>query len=88
VTRAGDGSAPTVDAGHGASPTSFTDADHRWVRQHAASSLAEIEKVTLRIVALRASCNLSQAAGRLEMAPVSLTRWIDRRTLRPVVAVP
>lgn len=72
----------------GAPPASFTGGDHTWVRQHAATSLAEIEKVTLRIVALRASRNLSHAAGRLEMAPVSLARWIDRRTLRPVLAVP
>lgn len=72
----------------GAPPASFTDGDHAWVRQYAATSLAEIEKVTLRIVALRASRNLSHAAGRLEMAPVSLARWIDRRMLRPVLAVP
>lgn len=72
----------------GAPPASFTGGDHAWVRQYAATSLAEIEKVTLRIVALRASRNLSHAAGRLETAPVSLARWIDRRMLRPVLAVP
>jgi hypothetical protein len=72
----------------GAPRASFTDRDHAWVRQHAAMSLAEIEKATLRIVALRTSRNLSQAGARLEMAPVSLARWIDRRSLRPVLAVP
>lgn len=54
--------------------------EHAWVREHA-SSLAEIEKATLRLVALRASRNLSHAAARLGMAPVSLSRWVGRRML-------
>jgi len=71
----------------GVAPGTITDGDHAWVRQHATSSLPEIEKVTLRIAALRASSNMSYAASRLGVAPVSLTRWIDRRNLRPVLAV-
>ncbi len=59
----------------------FQAADHDWVREHAASSLPEIEKATLRLVALRASRNLSQAATQLGMAPVSLSRWIGRRAM-------
>jgi hypothetical protein len=56
------------------------------VRKNAASSLPEIEKATLRLVALRHSRNLSQAAARLGMAPVSLSRWIGRREMpMPVV---
>lgn len=66
----------------GAPPGSFTEADHAWVRQHAATSLAEVDKATLRLVALRASRNVSAAAARLGMAPVSLSRWVDRRKLR------
>lgn len=61
--------------------SSFLLIDHAWVREHASSSLAEIEKATLRLVALRASRNLSHAAARLGMAPVSLSRWIGRREL-------
>lgn len=60
---------------------SFTADDHAWVRDHAAASLAEIEAATLRLVALYTSRNLSHAAARLGMAPVSLTRWLDRREL-------
>jgi hypothetical protein len=60
-------------------PSSFTESDHAWVRQHAATSLAEVDKATLRLVALRTSRNMSEAAARLEMAPVSLSRWIGRR---------
>jgi len=59
----------------------FPLVDRAWVRVHAASSLPEIEKATLRLVALRESRNLSNAAARLGMAPVSLSRWIGRRSL-------
>jgi hypothetical protein len=58
---------------------SFTADDHVWVRDHAAGSLAEIEAATLRLVALYTSRNLSHAAARLGMAPVSLSRWLGRR---------
>jgi hypothetical protein len=57
----------------------FLPADHAWVREHATSSLPAIEKATLRLVAIRGSRNVSNAAARLGMAPVSLTRWIERR---------
>ena len=61
-------------------PPGFVEADHAWVREHA-TTLPEIEKATLRLVALRASRNLTNAAARLGMAPVSLSRWIGRRKL-------
>jgi len=61
--------------------TSFLPADRDWVRVHSASSLPDIEKATLRLVAIRESRNLSAAAARLGMAPVSLSRWIGRRQL-------
>lgn len=63
----------------GAPATSFGPGDRRWVLAHATTSLAEIEKATLRRVALRSSRNLSRAAARLGMAPVSLSRWLTRR---------
>jgi hypothetical protein len=61
--------------------SSFTADDHAWVRGHAAASLAEIEAATLRLVALYTSRNMSHAAARLGMAPVSLIRWLGRREL-------
>jgi pSer/pThr/pTyr-binding forkhead associated (FHA) protein len=61
--------------------TSFLPADREWVRMHSASSMPDIETATLRLVAIRASRNLSGAAARLGMAPVSLSRWIGRRKL-------
>jgi ActR/RegA family two-component response regulator len=66
--------------------TSFRDRDPAWILAHAATSLSEIEKATLRLVALRASANMSNAAARLGMAPVSLSRWISRRSLGRVLA--
>jgi hypothetical protein len=67
-----------------APPSSFTVDDHAWVRDQAAASLVEIEKATLRLVAIRTSRNVSGAAARLGMAPVSLTRWIGRRLPPPM----
>lgn len=60
----------------------FTDVDRDWVLKYAATTLAEIEKATLRLVALRASRTLTDAAARLGMAPASLTLWISRRRKR------
>lgn len=65
----------------GAPDACFTDDDHAWVLEHSSLTLPEIEKATLRIVALRMSRSLSHAAERLGMAPVSLTRWLRRRKL-------
>jgi FHA domain len=57
----------------------FQAVDRAWVRQHAATSIPDIERATRRLVALRASRTLTDAAGRLGMANVSLSRWMGRR---------
>jgi hypothetical protein len=64
----------------------FTAGDRRWIIEHP-TSLAEIEKATMRVVALRMSRHLSEAAERLGMAPVSLWRWILRRKLPTFIPV-
>jgi hypothetical protein len=43
------------------------------------TSLAEFERGVLRLVAIRSAPNLSQAARRLGVALVSLSRWVGRR---------
>lgn len=63
----------------------FTDADHQWVRRCSGASIPEIAKGTLRVIALNKSGTLGVAARRLRMAPVSLTRWMERRELPPDV---
>jgi hypothetical protein len=61
----------------------FTAGDLRWVVECAGTSLPEIEKATLRVVALHMSANLSDAARLLGMAPVSLARWLGRHSRPP-----
>jgi hypothetical protein len=68
----------------GARDGCFTDDDRTWIIEHSPLTLPEIEKATLRLVAIRASRNMSGAAARLGMAPVSLSRWIGRRKLPPM----
>jgi len=70
----------------GAREAHFTEDDKAWVLEHSALTLEEIEKATLRLVALRMSRSLPRAAERLGMAPVSLSRWIGRRKLPPIAS--
>jgi len=59
-------------------------ADYLWVREHA-TTLPEIEKAALRLVAVRTSATHSEAADRLGMAEVSLSRWLGRRLPAPTL---
>jgi hypothetical protein len=59
----------------------FSKVDRDWVRSNSAASLPEIEKGTLRLVALRDAGNIARAAERLGMAHTSLGEWIGRRRL-------
>lgn len=59
--------------------TTLGSADRAWIVAHAATTLPEIEKTALRLVALRTSDSVSAAANVLGMAAVSLSRWIERR---------
>ena len=78
------GDALATLAAWNAPPGSFTNDDLQWVIEHAATSLPEIEKATLRVVALKVSSNnVTQAAGMLGMAPISLVRWLYRRSQPP-----
>lgn len=54
--------------------------DKAWVIKHS-TTVCDIEKAIHRIVAVRGARNLSSAAEQLGMAPVSLSRWLRRRTL-------
>jgi hypothetical protein len=67
----------------GAHKVRFTEADRQWILDHTPLSLSQIEKATLRLVAVRMSRNLSSAAQRLGMAPVSLSNWLGHRRKPP-----
>jgi hypothetical protein len=64
-----------------AAPASFTQADCEWVVQHEATSFAEIEIATLRIVACNDAGNPHRAAARLGLSHQALGKWLKRRGL-------
>jgi hypothetical protein len=70
----------------GAAPESFIDGDRSWIMRQEASSVCAVETATLRLIALRASASVSNAAARLGIAPVSLSRWIARREIPGLAA--
>jgi hypothetical protein len=60
----------------------LTAQDRAWLIATASSStFSDLEKSTVRMIALRSSDSLSQAAARLGMTAVSLSRWRARRRL-------
>lgn len=68
-------------AEYATNPEAFDSGDRDWVREHSSDTLPDIEKGTTRLVAINSSKNVTTAAARLCMAPVSLIRWIGRRKL-------
>lgn len=65
----------------GAGPADFPRGDRDWVMVHSAASLPEVEKGTLRLVAIRQAGSLAGAATRLGMSHVALSQWLGRRRL-------
>lgn len=64
--------------------TEIPAAERTWIHENC-SSLADVGKASRRVLALRlASGNLAAAAARLEMAPVSLRRWLRGRNPPPM----
>jgi hypothetical protein len=66
----------------------FLAVDSEWVSRMSARTLPDIEKGTLRMVAVRMSRNMEEAARILGMAPVSLSRWLARRSRDPKTGEP
>jgi hypothetical protein len=79
VPRLVEAYASDAIAALGAPAGCLTSDELAWVAKRSAGSLAEIEKGTLRLVARKVASNLGQAAALLGMAPISLTRWLERR---------
>lgn len=67
----------------GAPPEACTLRDRDWIRAQAATSLAEIDKAVLRLIAVRTSPSINQAAERLGMSHAALSRWLERKRLAP-----
>ncbi len=60
-------------------PGTFTPRDRAWVLAHSAATLDDVEKGTLRRIALRATGTINGAATLLGMSHVSLAAWFKRR---------
>jgi hypothetical protein len=67
-----------------AAPTSFTEANHAWVmaQVNAATSFADLEIATLRLVALNETGSVHAAAARLGYAHGNLGKWYRRRRIK------
>ena len=69
-----------------AAPTSFTEENHAWlvsqVKGDAATSFAELEIASLRLVALNETGNVHAAAARLGVHPGGLRRWFKRHRIK------
>ncbi|HEY0992937.1 MAG TPA: FHA domain-containing protein, partial [Kofleriaceae bacterium] len=74
VPRRVDAFAADAIAALGAPAGCLTRDELAWVARHSATTLADIEKGTLRLVARKVAGSLGQAAALLGMAPVSLAR--------------
>ncbi|MCW5803698.1 MAG: FHA domain-containing protein [Deltaproteobacteria bacterium] len=61
----------------------FTSYDRDWVLEQSAASLKDIEKGTLRLVALRKHGTVVRAAQALRMSHVALYQWLSRRRPPP-----
>lgn len=61
---------------------SFAPSDCVLVRRHEAATLAQIDKATRRLVAMRAPmAAITRAANQLRMSHGALSEWLARRTL-------
>jgi hypothetical protein len=55
-----------------------------WIMEHSARTFPDIEKAALRLTAMAIKGTILHAADLLNMAPVSLRRWVSRRSFPPV----
>lgn len=63
----------------GAATSSFTAQDFRWVMDRRPDSMAEVERATLRRVALREFGGVTAAAEKLGLTHGAFSRWLARR---------
>lgn len=66
----------------GARASSFTEQDHAWLVEHKPATLAEIERATLRRVALSEYGGVTAAAEQLGLTHSAFSRWLARRARR------
>ncbi len=61
----------------------LTPAQRAWVRQSSGETLPDIQKATLRLIAIRQAGTIAGGAALLGMSHVALGQWLERRRYRP-----
>lgn len=63
----------------------LTPAQRSWIRERSAETLPEIQKATLRLIAIRHAGSIVGAAALLRMSHRGLGKWLERRRFRPEI---
>ena len=63
----------------GRSDFRLSPAEHLWLRTHAASSLADIQRTTLRLAAIHIAGSISAGALRVGISHTALIKWLRHR---------
>jgi hypothetical protein len=66
----------------GISPLELTPAQRAWIREWSGESLPDIQKATLRLIAIRSAGSVAGAAAMLRISHVALGQWLERRRFR------
>jgi hypothetical protein len=65
----------------------LTPAQRSWIRERSSATLPDIQRATLRLIAIRRAGSIAGAAALLQMSRTALGGWLDRRRFRPDVMV-
>ena len=70
----------------GLSPLELTPVQRAWIREWSSESLPDIQKATLRLIAIRCAGSVAGAAALLRISHVGLGQWLARRRFRSISA--
>lgn len=60
-----------------------TTVQRSWIQERSGETLPDIQKGTLRLIAIRHAGSIAGAAALLRMSHAPLGRWLERRRFRP-----
>jgi len=69
----------------GISTVELTPAQRSWIRERSGETLPDLQKATLRLIAIRHAGSILGAASLLKMSHVGLGKWFERRRYRPEI---
>jgi hypothetical protein len=70
----------------GIDPLELTPAQRSWIHERSSETLPEIQKATLRLIAIRHAGSILGAAALLGMSHRGLGTWLDRRRFQSEIA--